>query len=314
MKETIFSRGRYTPAKVFGILLLSAGILNLGGCGSFSLKDKFAVDPGFFFAQEVEKTNHGSGGTKPAYDPKTPTAIDLETYKFPENSSKTAYFLAVQDSSGAERNRLQMDLIRISDRFCEDHKSAIMANAAAINVGTNILSSLFSGGAAATTAATASRTMSGIAAFIGATRSHINEEVYYKQFAGTIVTSIEMKRSQFFSTEIMGKRIKGGKLSKLTEYSINEAIRDVLKYHQYCSFYRGFEEVNKAVTRGGIAKAEVLEKAQGFREELKKQRANLTEAMKNVPPNPSEVSMINSSIQNLQRQLAGTLQLLQYSR
>lgn len=325
------------------VVIFLAALL-LGGCSQ--LRDQFAIDPAFYFGDEVAGKNAQGNTTAKEIVP-----VDLNTYRFLDYSAKdsnnneiwpTAYEMASRDSDGILRNKLQTDLIRMSNRFCEDHKAAITANAAGINVGTNILTSLFSGGAAVTTVQAASRAMSGVASFIGATRSHINEEIYYQQFGGTIILGIEKGRKDFYNTVIKDKRDRytgNGPLnavmlqqmntvsslgpatqvaartkSHLVNYSVNEAISDALDYHYLCSFYHGIKEVNKSITRTGIQRVEVIARADVIREEIGKQEGLLTKAQARTPQNRQEIQVLNDNIQGLQRQLGSTLQLLQFSR
>jgi hypothetical protein len=89
---------------------------------------------------------------------------------------------------------LQNQLMKLSDEECSRHLSAVVGTNAGSNLLLSALSSLFSGGATAFSAASTKTALSGTSTFFIASRSHLNEQVYHQLFVGTILKAIDDDR------------------------------------------------------------------------------------------------------------------------
>ncbi|HWH60013.1 MAG TPA: hypothetical protein VN682_20460 [Terriglobales bacterium] len=144
------------------------------------------------------------------------------------NSESTAYSLAADDPLA--RNRLQDYLLTRSDEICLVHKSDILAISSTLNASFSGLTTILGGVGSIVTGVNAARALAGTAAISNGIRDDLNENVYYNNFASAIVRQIETQRKQKLQ-EIEPKR------AKLTdEYSVEAAVRDVVEYHNLCSF------------------------------------------------------------------------------
>ena len=216
-----------TPINAFAaaraaILLCSAAMLPFAGCawwtGEFSV-DEVIKTPG----RSVDKL-----GLKETFNP-----VDLSIYKF-DGESSLAYARAAVDKTA--RNRLQAHVMRISDRICENHKAAIVADQAGINLLADVANLGVSAAGAVVTGGT-SRLMSAVSAAIVGTRASFNENLYQKFIAPAITKRIDIDRQEI-KLDIDGKRASPHDL-----YTVDDALYDAQRYHLKCSFYSGLSSL-----------------------------------------------------------------------
>lgn len=160
------------------------------------------------------------------------------------------------------RNRLQVLLMERSDRICEAHKGAIVADAAAVNFALGTATTLFSTTAAVVGGELAKSILAGVAAASSAEQNLINQEVFRERFATSIVKSIDENR------KAVADAIADHRDDTYAAYTIDDAIRDVGIYHFRCSFYQGLKFLEEAVSRSGLNRDELLSRAARLREEI----------------------------------------------
>ena len=192
--------------------------------------------------------------------------INLNTYRF-AGGDTTAYEqtqppetlppdgparAAALEPSRRARNRLVRQLMTLSDELCAKHEADIMAQSAATNVILGTATSIFAG-AGAIVGGIAAQALSGGGAFSNATRATINEEIYAKHFAPSIVRSIHSDRPP-----------KGAGIERRLEndtpldYPIDLALKEVNDYHQACSFHNAIVRVSSATERTLPTETDVL--------------------------------------------------------
>lgn len=241
------------------LLLLAA--TSLSGCNAFNkLQDAYRVDPAVRTSNASATIQcSGSTVTLPARNPNTDTVglaiFNLDTDKLHPCDAKTAYQEARDtedaalaaggnaDKGKVARNRLQSRLLAVSDAICDKHQGDIYATANTLNVGTGFLTTVLAGAATVVTGEVAKDILAAGAGASNATRSLINEEVYQKQVTAAVIKGIRSNRESKMTT-IDARRKLGN-----TDYSLDEAIRDVVDYHTRCSFYAGVTYLVQATER-----------------------------------------------------------------
>jgi len=199
--------------------------------------------------------------------------VNLESFKLEDDKEHTAYQRAIVDP--IVRNRLQTRLMTVSDRVCDDHKAAVLGFRAQSNLALSIITTLtgVGGGIASGSAANA---LSGAAAGTNATRSAINEEIYQRLLVPTILRSVDQNRKQK-EQEIIAKREYDGIPVKVEKYTVDEAVRDALNYHELCSFYQGVVTLTKGTERTMPTRTELRQQADDVRKRIEGYQKDLAD-------------------------------------
>ena len=165
-------------------------------------------------------------------------SVNLDCFRFLEKPGR-AYDSAVFDED--YRNRLVEILLKHSDDACEHQLGKLTADEATVNTSLGIAASGFAASASIVSGELAKSILAGISGFAGASRDHINVNVYRNQIAAAIGQAIQVQR------DVLKKEIRGKYNSTRTSWSIDAGIRDVNEYHQTCSFHKGIELVLSSV-------------------------------------------------------------------
>lgn len=166
--------------------------------------------------------------------------IDLNTFRFPGPPAVpgTPVTLAYTEASGdpQKRNRLQDILIEHSDTTCTEFKDLMYARVAARKVGLQTTALLTAGAAAIVGGDTAQKILAGVGAAAVGFDAIVDAEVLQNQLITAVATQIDTSRTTI-RTEIESKRkTTAGAPVAVSNYSIDEAIRDVNRYHTACGF------------------------------------------------------------------------------
>ncbi|MEQ8665127.1 MAG: hypothetical protein RIC16_05325 [Rhodospirillales bacterium] len=193
--------------------------------------------------------------------------IDIDTLKLPDRSGP-AYVAAATDVGA--RNFLQGAIIRRSDETCDRHKASIHTNAAVFNVSTGFLTSALAGAGAVVTGTTAVNILSGSAALTNSTRSLVNEEVYQEMLAAAIIAEIDENR------RVAHEALVARRAGDTATYTVEDAVRDAIAYHQLCSFYQGVASMVKKAGVTQRSQEELIENSiTKLRAEKEKDKAEL---------------------------------------
>ena len=139
------------------------------------------------------------------------------------------------------RNSVQDRLIAASNFECGRYKTRLLDVQSSTNFGLTTLSTGLAA-AGAIVSGGASQVLSGTAAFTNATRSAFNEN-YFRQLAiETITSSIDARRTEFIA-EVTERRAL-----TISQYTVEYAIGDALKYHNQCTLIAGLEFAGDAVS------------------------------------------------------------------
>jgi hypothetical protein len=143
---------------------------------------------------------------------------------------------ARRNEARKSRNQLQDLLVRASTFNCAAHKSSIYGNAAAYTTYLDIMAAGLAGSAAIVGGLTGQALAAG-AAFATAQRAIVEKNVFQMYLAPAVIAEIQSNRS----TNL--EKIDAKKSMSVSDYSIDQAIADVLEYNDLCSFYSGISSL-----------------------------------------------------------------------
>lgn len=162
-----------------------------------------------------------------------------------------------------QRNQAISFLMAESSNLCVQHIKSIYGNEAAFNIATGSIAVLASGWATLSSGGPA-KALSALSTFASAERSLVNETIYKSMLTTAIGTKIEEARAT------KGKALLLRKKDSYDDYRIEDALYDVIDYHESCSFYYGLQ---KALKEGTQATPEAK------RLQLEAQRQNLEQQL-----------------------------------
>jgi len=141
-----------------------------------------------------------------------------------------------------QRNQAISFLMAESNNLCVEHIKSIYGNEAAFNIATGSLAVLTAGWASISSGGQV-KTLSALSAFASAERSLVNETIYKSMLTSAIGTKIEEARAT------KGKALLLHKQEPYKNYRIEDALYDVIDYHESCSFYSGLQKALKEGTQ-----------------------------------------------------------------
>lgn len=202
----------------FGVIAAGVATLSLSGCYSPGKK---------YRAPDITQ-----GAPKSSYMTDDGNKIDLGKIESDYNKAKT---------DQAARDRIINQFMFVSDRACVAHLSAVSANNATANFTLGSITSLTAGLAAFVGSGATPQALSASAAFASGSRSLMNETFYNQQVGPVITKLIRENREKF------GNAIRTEMAKPAAEYTIDQALYEVGRYHESCSFYVGIELIDRAV-------------------------------------------------------------------
>lgn len=239
---------------------------SLAGCSQ--LTNHFIVDAAATQGETTIAAQKGEEAMPP---------INLDTFCFPEDlgtadakgvrpCARTAYDRALKPRVGQTkeetrlaRNQLMLTIIRRSEVVCNYHKGAIMANSAAADFSTGLLSSVASTLSSAFSPVTTKTALSTVSAISSATGTGLRANVYQNVLAPAVVTEINNQRAG------MRSQILARKTEDIGSYPITEALYEVERYHELCSFYVGLAALAKDRTPKARSKEDIQQEIEQLR-------------------------------------------------
>ncbi len=226
-------------------------------------------------------------------------SITINPYAFTGSDGPKSLYsqaLELKESGRLARNRLQAAILGVSDRVTSAHLSAIKSTDNFFNLIFGAATSALSGGAAVA-AETTARGLSAAATGTNAARSLVNEQVYRNALTESLTRAIGEDRRKFRLTVIDQKT----KLP-VTDYSVDDAIRDAVDYHERGSFYNGLSLIREAVEAETRAIKAVNEKNELRAAEVTiSQTHELLRAIRDLPDEQEQAAV---------RQIAGKLSIV----
>lgn len=214
---------------VAGLLtaLLATGCAVVDSLGAYN---DFAAKP----LKGTQLDNLRKALTIKSKEPNSPEAlISLECFKAQPTGSVDC---------ASQRNQAISFLMAESNNLCVEHIKTIYGNEAAFNIATGSLAVLTSGWASISSGGQA-KTLSALSTFASAERSLVNETIYKSMLTTAIGTKIEEARAT------KGKALLMHKKEPYNNYRIEDALYDVIDYHESCSFYSGLQKALKEGTQ-----------------------------------------------------------------
>ncbi|CAN7559520.1 hypothetical protein [Caulobacter sp. LjRoot300] len=140
------------------------------------------------------------------------------------------------------RDRLQDRLIGASDANCATFAQTIYGAQASSNFLFGGLATGLAGAGAITTNEQTARLLSGLAAISSGLRTEANEDFFRKQWMEAVVKAIDTSRDRMRADMTLRKA------QSISDYSVEAAIADAIRYNGECSLVAGMKQVNSAVT------------------------------------------------------------------
>lgn len=139
-----------------------------------------------------------------------------------------------QDCQGI-RNIAVATLMIESNYLCVEHLKSIYGNEAVANITAGSVATFSSAMAAVTGGVQAAANLSALSTFSNAERALFNETIYKSLLTTAIGTKIRQMREE------KGKALVNSASENYGKYRIEQALVDVLGFHESCSFFRGLE-------------------------------------------------------------------------
>lgn len=201
------------------------------------------------------------------------------------------------------RNRLAAILIKTSDDVCVLEKGRLVSTEASINIILTFLTQTLSGIGSVVQGATASNILSAGAALSSGTQTNINANYYKNQIIYALNKVIDQERDSSVQA------IDAKRPLDVTEYSVDEMIRDVNKYHQSCSFERGLQKLLDAAADKSGAQAALQARGRDaalvkLRQEIETIDARLAQADK-LKLGADEIESLQKARKSLQERMVG---------
>lgn len=185
----------------------------------------------------------------------------------------------------AERQRFAASLITLSDQKCDAHKSVILSNSTNWNVGTGVLSILFSGYASVAKGASDAANAAAAAAATTGIQGQVNQEVYQGKISNAIIRAIDVARTRSYAP--IAQHLTEG------SYTASQLVLEINRYHSACSLMTGLSELTNAIENRPSSTSELTLKI------------NLLESkLKGGALDKSTIDAINNSLTRLYQELA----------
>lgn len=236
---------------------------------------------------------------------------------------------AEQNKSAEVRDALIDHLIWRSEQICTRHKAGILGYSTATNLTLSSLTTVLGAAGAIVSGELAKSILSGGAATASGLRSNISDEVFYRYVTPAVLGKISDLRESDYKY-IQGRRKvavsadktkPGGpteaeieyKPRDYSQYSAREAVVDVERYHQKCSFYVGLEALARNLPRYEDTRQGLKTRVEDLKALLTAKETERT-AITALPAGrqkESKLTAINRSIDDINRQIETlTLQMI----
>lgn len=275
------------PRSIFGVVAVSLLMLTLSACNKGQFK------PGTYYRAPAIT----EGAPTSSYMTPDGRKINLEKISDDYKAAKTN---TADDAARQARDKIINQFLFVSDRACGYHLASVSANNAVANFTLGSITSLTAGLAAFVGSGATPQALSASAAFASGSRSLMNE-TFYSQQVGPVITKVIRE-----NRETLGQALREKLAKPADQYTIDEALYDVGRYHESCSFYIGVELIDRAVATQRKTKTQLDTDIA----ELEQQMKRINEEIKGLDTSSLSPSDKQASISN---KLA-TLKALEESR
>lgn len=204
------------------------------------------------------------------------------------NFDVEAAFNCANEKSLRRRSQVQDRLIAASNQRCNAYGVYLKRLSTAVNSTFGVLTTVLAGAGAIATGEDTARALAGLSGITSGTRAELNQAIFESVVTSVIVPALNQRREEIHN-EILAKRNQ-----PISQYTVEAAVADAIKYHGACSINEGIAYAEKSLASFedvGLSKlSESLEKFRVIRE-----RVSEVEALKGETPNKLAAQVITES-------------------
>ena len=209
----------------------------------------------------IVKKNQTLQGPTPVVTPESFQKIDLvylldpevRTESISDNKKKPSEevlladafnkFYELQTNIVQRRNRIQERILAASNQRCGEYKQFLKRFDSETNLVLGGLTTLIAGAGAIFTRVNTVRALSGTAAIFSGFRAEVNEAYFQSKTVQVLTDALESKRRENYHS-MLEKRSRN-----ITNYTVEEAIKDAVTYHSNCSVVAALEHAAISIER-----------------------------------------------------------------
>jgi len=156
------------------------------------------------------------------------------------------------DLGRSRRNEIQERILAASDQRCNDFKNLLQKKFANANFVSGVVSTAAAVAASVVNSVEGSKTLAGLAGLTNGYRSEYNQAFFANAAAQVVVAGIDSRRRTAYEQILRVRK------DPLSEFPLEAAVKDGIRYHGLCSTVSGLQEAGEAVryyNEPGIAAA-----------------------------------------------------------
>lgn len=233
---------RNTIARVSCGILASAA---LAGCSTF---EPFTTDKADAFGAKplIHSESFQKIDLALLLNPKAEKTIDEAASLGDQQKQIAAAYEAFHKNNPTSANRrvrnsLQERILSASNQRCGEYKNLLKTLDSRANFFLGTLTTAIAGAGAIVSGGSA--VLSGTASIISGTRAEFNNSYFQNQTIQVLTNGFDTKRERLY------QEIRDRRKAETDEYTIEEAIKDAVTYHSFCSLNAGLEEAGLAIER-----------------------------------------------------------------
>ncbi len=188
--------------------------------------------------------------------------------------------------------------ISSSDKKCSQHKATIISNSNAWNTGMGSLSMLLSASAAVINHAQTASELAAAATAVSGVQSLANQEIYANAMGTTIVRAIEVGRTKSLAS--INKKLLD---DSTIDYTVQNALIDIQRYHSKCSLMAGLIEVTKALDQRKLSTNEIEFKQKRLEKSIETYTKEIKSKNAIFPPSSEITTRQEAQLAELNRML-----------
>ncbi len=154
------------------------------------------------------------------------------------------------------RNHIQERLLAASEQRCGDFKALLQRKQSDTGFITGLLTAGFSAAGAITKSIEGARTLAGLSGFSSAFGAEYNQAYFSNLAAHVVIAGIDSQRSRIYT-----QMVEAGQRKPITDYPLQQAIKDAMRYHAACNIMVGFIEAQDAIRTVENPGLDVLKRA-----------------------------------------------------
>jgi hypothetical protein len=169
------------------------------------------------------------------------TFVASQKTEYAEADLDKAFYYANTAYDAAHRNAVMDRLLISAENRCNVYFTYLKRMSTNTNAVFGTLTTLLGGAGAIVSGETAARILSGAAGISSGTRAELNQAMFQSMSTSVIIPGIKASRRSMLT------RIEAKKSKSLSEYSVQAAIADVVRYNGECSMDTGLDYAQKTM-------------------------------------------------------------------